>query len=590
MSTIVPCMQHPAARVISGPRSRFFTAKVEMWPAPPPHEACCVRAACALPRSGRGASALRPAPPRRRVGGAPRLPPARRGARARSGGGTEADAAPVSAAEALLRSAHVVAFAPSRDMEDDLRAAAGVPGARFHSVAQPWGVSDAFAPLNWPAEPVRTRPAAGGGPAAAAAAAAAFYGRHLLLPPLAAAPPCGEAAAAAAEAAAGVTDAADVALVVPWCCAARALELFAGARVRRFDSAADCWSSAVQARDAGAPAGWPLRELNVCATRYGRLVDATSDAELWTLPRGTVLLPRPAGGAAADAPAVDILLHGHQGARQLLAGLCRRLWRGRAGPLGDWAQAGARVDAGSAEAAPLLLLAAPASARPFAAGVELCALRLPVHRDSRQLLGGDADDGDDDAAWAPGERAAALATARAALAALAPTGLVPAGADVAPLCRALAAQADADVARAAAAGDPAAPRLVLPLPPAALLAALRPGGAVAAGEVALVEARLGCDPGRLRPTHRVRRCTDDDDTSFEALRAATARAHTLVFFCNHGSTRSPERAAAYARWLHHRAGDDTPPPRVRVLAGGMGALVATAAAGGEDMDALFATR
>ncbi len=497
----------------------------------------------------------------------------------------------MSAAAALLRSAagaHVVAFVPSRDLVDDLAAAAGGAGARFPSVSMPWGVSDAFEPLNWPAEPVHARPAAGGGPAAAAAAAAAFYARHLLHPPSAAPPSGGEAAAAEAEAAAGVADAADVALVVPWCCAARALELFAGARVRRFDSAADCWSSAVRVQEAGAPGeSWqPLpRKVNVCATRYARLVDATSDAELWALPRGTVLLPRlPAG-----APSVDVLLHGNQGgAAELVAGLCRRLWRGRDGPLGDWAQAGARKDMEDADALPpLQLLAAPASARGFAAGVELRAVRLPVHRDSRELLGSATDDDDDDdAAWAPGERARALAAARAALAALAPTGLVPAGAAVAPLSRALAVQADADLARAAAAGDAAAARAVLPLPPAAVLAALRPGGAVAAGAVALVQARLGCDPGRLLPTHRVRRCADDDAASFEALHAATARAHTLVFFCNHGGTASPARAAAYAHWLRQR---QQPPPRVRVLAGGMGALVAAAAAGGEDMGALFAT-
>jgi hypothetical protein len=521
----------------------------------------------------------------------------RRGARALNGGGgaggcsraaaADAAAPPVSAAAALLHSAAgaaVVAFVPSKDLADDLAAAAGGAGARFPSVSMPWGVSDAFEPLNWPSEPVRARPAAGGGPAAAAAAAAAFYARHLLHPPRAAPPMRGEAAAA--EAAAGVADTADVALVVPWCCAARALELFAGARVRRFDSAADCWSSAILVQEDGAPGGWQPRKVNVCATRYARLVDATSDAELWALPRGTVLLPRPA--SPVGAPSVDVLLHGCEGAAELVAGLCRRLWRGRAGPLGDWAQAGARMDIEDADAPPLLLLAAPASARAFAAGVELRAVRLPVHRNSMELLGGAADDGDDGAAWAPGERARALAAARAALAALAPTGLVPAGAAVAPLSRALAAQADADLARAAAAGDAAAARVVLPLAPAAVLAALRPGGAVAAGAVALVEARLWCDPGRLLPTHRVRRCADDNPASFEALHAATARAHTLVFFCNHGSTNSPTRAAAYAHWLRQR-GDAQPPPRVRVLAGGMGALVASAAAGGEDMGALFAT-
>ena len=259
--------------------------------------------------------------------------------------------AAVSAAEAvrlLAAGESVVAFPAPPELLSDLAPAS--PGSKqAHDGAviwPPWGINTDYTPLNFPTHTLR-RAACGGDAAAEAAAAAAFYGEHLLLRRAAPAV-ADEGAAAAAEAAAGVTDACDVALVLPWHCLERATrQLFPALRVRRFECAADCWSASARAfataGDNAMRAPWaPL--VSLCQTRYASVVDATADSALWALPPDAVLLPE-GMRRGDDAPMVDVLVYAPlgQAPQRMMSALCRRMWRGRVDPSGDWHIAGTRL-------------------------------------------------------------------------------------------------------------------------------------------------------------------------------------------------------------------------------------------------------
>ena len=487
---------------------------------------------------------------------------------------TASQQASVSAAEAVRLFAageSVVTFpAPLSLISDLAPASPESTQARNGAVIWPtWGINTEYTPLNFPTETLR-RTACGGDAASEAAAAAAFYGEHLLSRPselvLA-----DEDAAAAAEAAAGVTDTCDVALVLPWHCLERATgQLFPALRVRRFECAAECWSTSVRATGAAVnkalPLSWePL--VSVCQTRYSAIVDATVDSALWALPPGTVLLPE-GMRRGDDAPTVDVLVYAPLGSdpRRMTSALSRRMWRGRVGPSGDWYTAGTRV--AETPPPPAALLAVPAAAAKCALDVAFEPWRLPVQ--SELDLGGIRPES------YGAELEAAAERARIALCMVELTGWLPAGAFAfaAPLSRFSAELVEKDLD---ATCDGAL--IALPVSPARVLAWLRDGD-VRRGAVALADARGGFDAGSLRV--RVHDATSSRAKWLAKLAQATANAHTVVFICNNSSSRSPERARDYVLWCKEQHQADgassaslqtAPAQRVRVLAGGMAALV-----------------
>ena len=412
-----------------------------------------------------------------------------------------------------------------------------------------WGINPTYWPLNLPRAHVRRE--AGSPPLAA-------YYAHLLQAPLEPDETLPlPAEALQAEAAAGVRDAADVALVVPWLRLRALQSLFPRLAFRRFESAHDCWSSSVHVGESF--------HLCVAQTRYRRLVDATDDDELWALSE--------AGGAAwpSDAAApdpqltVDVLVHAARctPAAVLVAALSRRGWAGRSGPHGDWLHCGTQIEA--RRPAPPVVAVASSSHMPFA-GLQLDSCRIPL-RDEQH-----------DHAFPP---AALKAQAAAALVALEPARwlLAPPPA-VAVLTRATAAEVEADVA----------PHdwVVLPVAPGRVLDWLTRGD-VTAGRVALVDAR-GCETATLRMPaggERLRyRCLESSDEQFSRLvQEGVGRAEIVGFYCNHASSSSPSRAKAYAAWARSKLA--SPPQRVFVVAGGGAGLVREARRRKMDLDALF---
>ena len=98
---------------------------------------------------------------------------------------------------------------------------------------------------------------------------------------------------------------------------------------------------------------------------------------------------------------------------------------------------------------------------------------------------------------------------------------------------------------------------------------------IAGGRVALVDAVPGGNEEAMLfalPQARRHYCPLSSTKALAELGAATACAHTVVFYSNHGSSRSPSRAAAFAAW----ARGARPPgsrPRVCMVEGGVSALV-----------------
>ena len=370
----------------------------------------------------------------------------------------------MSAADAvrlLAAGESVVAFPAQVSLVHDLAPAGPEsPQAQRGAVIWPtWGINTDYMPLNFPTETLR-RTACGGGASAEAAAAAEFYSEHLLLhravPAVA-----DEDAAAAAEAAAGVTDTCDVALVLPWHCLERATrQLFPALRVRRFECAADCWSTSVRATGAAISKALPLPWqplVSLCQTRYAAIVDTTCDSALWALPPDAVLLPE--SMRRDDAPTVDVLVYAPLGndPQRMTSALCRRMWRGRVGPCGDWSIAGTRV--AETPPPPATLLAVPPPAAFCAQEVALEPWRLPVQ--SELNLSGIRPESYD------AELEAAAERARIALSKLELTNWLPAGAfaSAAALSRFSAELVEADLD---ATGDGAL--TVLPVSPARVLA------------------------------------------------------------------------------------------------------------------------
>jgi len=411
-----------------------------------------------------------------------------------------------------------------------------------------WGISENYTPVNFPPTLRRGKDDL-----------AAFY-RRLLRVDAASAyePACGDLKLVeAAELAAGVSDVADFALVVPYTELPRLSTLFPGLRVRRVESANDCWTSEVRL-----PSSHGFT--NVAATRYRHaIVDATADAELWALPPGGSAWPRDAPlPAGQEPPAVDVLLHAPRqtAACTLIDALSRRGWSGRRGIGGCWLQAGLRAE--PARLPPPLIAVAPSCLEPFGQ-VELAPTRLPLAHQAQP--------------WPEAARLAAAAAAAEALDALAPARW-GAPLQISFLSRYAAEEVEADTR----AGGP-----VLPLSPARALAWMT-DGALQSRRVALVAARP-MDTLYLRLEEELKHeCLGSED--FAALAAATTEAEAVAFYSNHGSWRCHERATAYAAWARSLAGAAAgarADVRLFVVAGGGRALWGEAERQGLRLSDLF---
>jgi hypothetical protein len=381
-------------------------------------------------------------------------------------------------------------------------------GALVPFGAHAWGISEAYMPTNFP--PVLRR--------AGQTELSSFY-LQLLKPAAEAdyAPACGDLKLVeAAERAAGVAYSSDHALVVPWTELPRLSTLFPGLRIRRFESANDCWTSELKLK--------PHEYTCVAATRYrGSIVDTTADKELWALPPGAAAWPI---GVSADGEqaVVDVLVHAPRqtAAGRLVDALSRRGWANRVGDAGGWLLAGTQVDA--AAQPPPRIAVAPDCVALFSS-LERKPSRLPLARETPAWL---------DAAKLEEEANAALTT-------LACAGWCTPSVKVERLTRFTAEEVEEDTCE-----------YVLPLSPARALAWMT-DGALQSRRVALVAATQ-TDTVCLRLPDELRHaCWDSSSESFAELAAATADAEVVAFFCNHANTRSHYRATAYAAWVRTAA-------------------------------------
>lgn len=349
---------------------------------------------------------------------------------------------------------------------------------------------------------------------------------------------------------------------------------FAGVRFHRFESAQDCWSDEVRVATPGRYGGMRAARANVAATRYGVIVDTTRDKELFMemlSGDGDAIIP--AGvGARLDA---DVLVHAVANTLEsvIVNGLSRRGWAGREGDAGCWTMAGTPREAAN-EPAPTVAIV-PQSAYDVASSCgALQPWRLPA--DARAQKDGRSAQINDRII----ERTAAV------IAALAPTCWTRAPPAVSQLRRFTAGDVECDLAATAAgaggedegARAAAANALLAPFPvaPRDLLDWLLKARELAAGRIALVDATPGGNEVAVLsalPKALRHYCESNSASELAALGAATARAHTVVFYCNRASTRSPARAVAFAAWARGAlpAGRR---PKVRVVAGGADALVA----------------
>jgi hypothetical protein len=134
----------------------------------------------------------------------------------------------------------------------------------------------------------------------------------------------------------------------------------------------------------------------------------------------------------------------------------------------------------------------------------------------------------------------------------------------------------------------------LPIAPSAVAAALLDTDDVAAGRVLFIDARL-TEAGMLRlppsQAHRLMLYGGNDSTCAALWADAKAsKAHTLIFYCNHAHSASPASASTFHKWqmAHVSPARSDELLRVRVLAGGVGALIRWASMWRPDrMDDLF---
>ena len=431
-----------------------------------------------------------------------------------------------------------------------------------------------------------------------------FYAKHLLVQPLtgtmpsiSAAPPdtavksdpvsalaesCGVATADSATRA--------VALVVPFSQLRRVRELFPGVNIRHFESSRMWWTDEVSSGIITPLPGRPLYN-TLCTLQavsregrgrscllqasYTHIVDATQDTELWGSPYGSLFdatLPM------VSNVAVDVIVHAGSGtaAEKISSMLAAGMWTGRQlaadarGATGrsDWVHTGVRAMSPAHHTTTLDIV--------FAAGSRFHSfcqengepMRLPTEaaRYSQQDFASATDETADDVQQAllqiieartdwlllPDVPAAASATAKYVM----PRDVGPGAAGSES---ALAAPAfrlwDLEILEPTIPGEwgTVLPRVegegcVLPVSATVVLGYLCSGD-VGSGRVALVDARDN-DVCSLRlPAGRKHLATDNREETFAALRTATADAEIVIFYCNHGSSRSPARAKAYLSWL-----------------------------------------
>jgi hypothetical protein len=408
-----------------------------------------------------------------------------------------------------------------------------------------WGISETYTPVNFP--PVLRRARQGD--------LSSFYLQ--LLKPAAEAdytPECGDLKLAeSAERAAGIVDSADHALVVPWTQLPRLSTLFPGLRIRRFESANDCWTSELKLSK--------YEYTCVAATRYrGSIVDTTDDKELWGLPPGVASWP--AGMSAnGEQAVVDVLVHAPRqtAAGSLVDALSRRGWANRVGDAGQWLLAGTQVDAGAQP--PPRIAVAPSCAELFST-LERKPSRLPLARGLPAWL---------DAAQLELQATAALNTLTCA------RWCSPCDVKVTRLTRFTAEEVEEDTCSL----------FVLPVSPARAIDWMT-DGALQSRRVALVAATQTDTVSLRLPDELLHECWYND--GFAELAAATAGAEAIAFFCNHANTRSHDRAAAYAAWARTAAGVQAgvrKDVRLYVVAGGGLALWKEAKMRGLNLTDLF---
>lgn len=338
-------------------------------------------------------------------------------------------------------------------------------------------------------------------------------------------------------------------------------------------------------------------------SRYGLVVDTTRDDEVWSMTAPLNLIGGPLD--PATRPSVDVIVHCNYGSAsdQITAALSERMWvdRKRAPPSlprSDWTHSGVRIRADDPQkvaqnTASVFDIVHTGMGHQSFAVENGNPLRLPTEQTSRYR---DAD-ARKAADWAAVESVLAkVKTSRTGW--LSPTigadgefadGKCPQVGHVPSVqCWDLEIPDpplggwDAKLPRDESDGH------ALPVSASLVLHYLL-DGEVASGRVALVDARMN-DVCTLRlPPHQAHIATNNREETFEALRTATAGAELIIFYCNHASSNSPSRAAAYHLWLHQltealvdsaalpvaipTSAVTATRPRIRMLSGGAGQLV-----------------
>lgn len=420
---------------------------------------------------------------------------------------------------------------------------------------------------------------------------------------------------------AGITDSCDLALVIPSTRVHLLRSRFPGLRIRHWESTHSAFSVAHRRATlrSGATAG-------ISQTNYHAVVDTCSDTELWDGSGGDCAF----AAAEQQALAVDVLIHApysHPHAH-IAAELSTRMWSGRTSPLkypDEWKFAGKRhspvtrhdsVDAkvenpsvdASMRSSPIIVVC-PAGTKEFSQTFE--AHRLPVDCDLksgfslqphmyRDVIHHAAD-------------AVSLSDWIASLALAGVDWNLPSPVNGVKLLQLpssnqnliepepfIAAREDSVLLwgspqkKAPKGVSSIAKAYALPIAPSAVAAALLDTDDVAAGRVLLIDARL-TEAGMLRlppsQAHRLMLYGGNDSTCAALWADAKAsKAHSLIFYCNHAHSASPASASAFHKWQMAHVSPARPDEllRVRVLAGGVGALIRWASLWRPDrMDDLF---
>ena len=303
----------------------------------------------------------------------------------------------------------------------------------------------------------------------------------------------------------------------------------------------------------------------MCQTRYKILCDTTVDEELWSDEAVSAIVWAQPESAAAQ-PTVDVIVSAnHFSMKDIVCrALSRRMWRGRVHDAidFDFVEPGVRI-ASNALQSPLVVVAAPASSC-----AEFCRRFDPVRLPVDELHEGSSPDP---------KALEKLADVNGVLESLRlhvpdwiegekfhPTQFFS-------LVRYSAKEFEEDQEAATSEA-----RYAISCSPDWVLKHLCELNqkSILSGAVALVDARFN-DVADLRlPENLKHRCTMlTSKEAFDKIYDKVQGAETVVFYCNHANNKSVARAKSYQEFLLASGHGNAKTQRVRVLDGGMGALV-----------------